>query len=312
VGEAFARETSVIIAKVDADAHKELGSRFGVSGFPTLKYFPKGETKNPEDYNGGRTAEDIVSFVNGKAGTNARVKKTPSYVVDLTPANFDKYVLDDKKSVFIEFYAPWCGHCKTLAPKWEKLAAAFVNEPDVVIAKVDADAHKELGTKYGVNGFPTLKWFDVKDKANPEGYEGGRELSDLVTYVNNEIGSYRGEDGRLTGKAGVVEDLAAIAAKFLEAAETERADLTQKATDIVAKLEGKTKGYGEVFSKLLSLVTKKGNTFVATELARVEKLLSGAISAAKADELSIRKNLLSTFKAAAQAAADAVTPEASS
>lgn len=63
----------MLVAKVDADAEKALGSRFGVSGFPTLKWFPKGSL-TPEDYNGGRTAADIVSFINSKAGTNKKVR----------------------------------------------------------------------------------------------------------------------------------------------------------------------------------------------------------------------------------------------
>jgi len=66
VGEAFDKESSVIIAKVDADAHKDLGGRFDVHGFPTLKWFPKGST-TPESYEGGRSADDIITFVNNKA-----------------------------------------------------------------------------------------------------------------------------------------------------------------------------------------------------------------------------------------------------
>lgn len=52
-----------------------------------------------------------------------------------------------------------CGHCKSLAPTWEELADAFAKTPSVVIASVDADAHKSLGGRFGVTGFPTLKYF---------------------------------------------------------------------------------------------------------------------------------------------------------
>ena len=57
-----------MIAKVDADAERSLGERFGVKGFPTLKWFAKGSTE-PIDYDGGRTADGIIKYVNGKTGT---------------------------------------------------------------------------------------------------------------------------------------------------------------------------------------------------------------------------------------------------
>jgi protein disulfide-isomerase A6 len=83
-------------------------------------------------YSGGRTAADIISFINQKAGTNAIVPRgAPSAVVDLTDATFDKIVKDPKKGVFVEVYAPWCGHCKSLAPDYEKLGKAFANEEEV-------------------------------------------------------------------------------------------------------------------------------------------------------------------------------------
>ena len=46
----------------------------------------------------------------------------------------------------------WCGHCKTLAPKWDELADAYTSVEDVVIAKVDASEHRELGTRFDVSG----------------------------------------------------------------------------------------------------------------------------------------------------------------
>jgi len=63
------------------DAHKEIGGAFDVRGFPTIKYFAKGtpaQGNKGEDYNQGRTADDLVSFMNQKSGARARIKKTPS------------------------------------------------------------------------------------------------------------------------------------------------------------------------------------------------------------------------------------------
>ncbi|CAN0548325.1 unnamed protein product, partial [Laminaria digitata] len=60
----------------------------------------------------------------------------PSAVVDLTLDTFDSIVMDPSKNTLVEFYAPWCGHCKTLAPIYEKLGNIFAAEKDVVVAKV--------------------------------------------------------------------------------------------------------------------------------------------------------------------------------
>ena len=109
-----------------------------------------------------------------------------SNVIDLTPDNFDQ-IVGKGKPALVEFFAPWCGHCKNLAPIYEELANAYVHAKDkVVIAKVDADAHKSLGSKYDVKGYPTLKWFDADGKESP--FQGGRELNDLANFVTEKSG----------------------------------------------------------------------------------------------------------------------------
>jgi protein disulfide isomerase family A protein 3 len=55
--------------------------------------------------------------------------------------NWDEVVNDASKNVLVEFYAPWCGHCKSLAPKYEVLGGKYEGSPDVVIAKIDATAN---------------------------------------------------------------------------------------------------------------------------------------------------------------------------
>ena len=60
--------------------------------------------------------------------------------------------------VLVEFYAPWCGHCKSLAPEYKK-AATDLKAFGVVLAKVDATKHQDVGEEYGVEGFPTIVFF---------------------------------------------------------------------------------------------------------------------------------------------------------
>ncbi|KAA2235409.1 hypothetical protein F0L74_33035, partial [Chitinophaga agrisoli] len=65
----------------------------------------------------------------------------------LVAANFDEVVFDTTKKVLVEFYAPWCGHCKQLVPIYDKLGEHFENDDDVIIAKIDATANELEHTK---------------------------------------------------------------------------------------------------------------------------------------------------------------------
>lgn len=126
----------------------------------------------------------IKSFV--LAGLTA-VVAAKSAVLDLIPDNFDSVVLKSGKPTLVEFFAPWCGHCKNLAPVYEDLASSFAFSKDVQIAKVDADAEKELGRRFGVQGFPTLKFFDGKSD-KPIDYSSGRDLESLSNFITEKTG----------------------------------------------------------------------------------------------------------------------------
>ena len=83
-------------------------------------------------------------------------------MIVLTDDNFDDHVFADQNAWFVEFYAPWCGHCKTLAPEWAELATSVKGE--IKVAKVDATENKRLGERFGVRGYPTIKFFPAGRK----------------------------------------------------------------------------------------------------------------------------------------------------
>ena len=107
-------------------------------------------------------------------------------VTVVTGNTFDEIVFG-KENVFIEFYAPWCGHCKTLAPTWEELGAKYKDNKEVIIAKMDGTANDIPTPKIKVSGFPTLVWVDSAGEV--EVYRGGREMKDLSKFVAEKIGS---------------------------------------------------------------------------------------------------------------------------
>jgi len=291
VADTFAGNNKVAVAKVDCDVHKELCSKYDVSGYPTLKVFAKSTT--PKDYNGARGVEDLVTFINNNAGTNMKVKKAPSNVVDLTAENFDSIVLDAKKDVLVEFYAPWCGHCKKLAPDYEIVANTFANENNVVIAKVDCDQHKELATRFGVTGFPTIKFFGKTSK-DGEKYEKGRDVDSFVTFVNEKAGTHRIKGGKLAANAGRIEKLDEIATEFIAAASDARTELIKKAEEVVKTLAADLKPQGEFYVKAMKNI-EKSKDYVKTEVARLTKLTSGAVKGTKLDEFAKKINILGSF-----------------
>ncbi|KAG2694673.1 hypothetical protein I3760_08G155500 [Carya illinoinensis] len=293
LGTSFKKAKSVLIGKVDCDAHKDVCSKYGVSGYPTIQWFPKASLE-PKKYEGARTAEALTEFVNMEGGVNVKIAAIPSNVVVLTPESFNEIVLDETKDVLVEFYAPWCGHCKSLAPIYEKVATAFKLEEDVVIANLDADKYKDLAEKYDVSGFPTLKFFPKSNKAG-EGYDGGRDLDDFVNFINEKCGTSRDGKGQLTSKAGLIASLDNLVKEFLSAGSDEKKAVFGQIEEEVNKLTGSTTRYGKIYLKAAKNCMEKGADYAKNEVQRLERILEKSISPAKADEFTLKKNILSTF-----------------
>jgi len=235
-----------------------------------------------------------LTYINNKVGTTARIKKVPSSVVDLSPANFDQIVLDPSKDVLVEFYAPWCGHCKSLAPDYEKVANAFVGEDNVVVAKLDADAHRDLATKYGISGFPTIKFFGKSSKDAPEAYESPRDVPSFVNYLNGKAGTKRLANGRLDDTAGRVSSLDLLAAKFV-ADDANREALLKEAEGVAKTLEESQQKSAKIYLKAMSSIMTSGKDYVTAESSRLDRMMDGSVSPKKMDEFTVRKNILASF-----------------
>jgi len=216
----------------------------------------------------------------------------------LTAANFDGIALDTSKDVLVEFYAPWCGHCKSLEPVYNQVGKTFENEKNCVVAKVDADHERDLGSRFGVSGFPTIKFFPKNNKAGEE-YNGGRSEQDFIDFLNKKCGTNRVAGGGIDDQAGLVADFDVLAEIFVT--ETESRAKTQE--EMEKALDGKSeedKKAGAYYIKVMKKITEKGDGYVATEIARLEKILSGHMTGDKRDQMFRRKNILNVFKKASR------------
>jgi protein disulfide-isomerase-like protein len=199
----FEEDTKVELAAVDCTTDKSVCSAFEVTGFPTFKYFHY-YNKEQKPYDGGRTKKDFVAFLSDPLSPFAGQSPPPPgaeeqwqdlegaiFVKHLKSAEFDHY-MKYKETVLVMFYAPWCGHCKAMKADYAK-AAQELTEAGVshVLGAVDATAETELGQRFAVRGYPTLKFFTRGVEV--EDYKGGRNREDIVTYVTKKAASVRNE-----------------------------------------------------------------------------------------------------------------------
>lgn len=156
---------------------QDVGAPYGIQGFPTIKFFGFDKTK-PADYQGQRDDAGITNYAlekvssevkkrqSGKGGSSSgsssssgsgakKEQKKDSAsrasdkdVVVLTGANFDDLVLGSKDIWYVEFYAPWCGHCQKLEPEWNEAATKLKGQ--VKLGKVDATVETSLAQRFKV------------------------------------------------------------------------------------------------------------------------------------------------------------------
>jgi len=143
-------------------------------------------------------------------------------VLVLTDKNFDQ-AIKENEYVLVEFYAPWCGHCQSLEPEYAQAAQDLAEKGSAIkLAKVDATAEKETGTKFDIEGFPTLKFFKNGEASD---YNGPREAKGIVSWLSKKTGPACTEITKEGELKTILEQEQALAVGFFNDLEGEKAKI---------------------------------------------------------------------------------------
>lgn len=196
---AAALKGTVKVGAVNADKFKDLTSKYRVQGFPTILIF--GENKNqPKLYDGARLAMNIAevalevvknkinNLIMGKEPpsklTNDNLYSNTKNMMELTDLNFDQLVLASDDFWLVNFYAPWCGHCKKFAPLWVKSAIELQDK--IKLGAFDATRYLIIANKYNIHKYPTIMLFSPKTGNSPIEFDSEYSVDGLVQWSLNE------------------------------------------------------------------------------------------------------------------------------
>lgn len=187
----------VVTINTDEEDHKRILEFFGISDteLPTFRAIKLGEDMakfKPENdaIESANLKSFVADFLAGNLKQHLMSEEVPedwdaTGVKVLVGKNFHEVAMNPEKNVLVEFYAPWCGHCKQLVPTWDKLGEKYADHPSIVIAKMDSTANELEEVK--VQGFPTIKLFK-KGSNEIVDYNGERTEAGFVKFLEENEG----------------------------------------------------------------------------------------------------------------------------
>jgi len=193
----------LVTINTDVEEFKRLIDFFSIEDkeLPTFRAAQMGESVSKfKPDNKALEADNLKAFVDGfLEGKLKQYLKSEDVPEDwdkqpvkvLVGKNFDQVALNKEKDVFVEFYAPWCGHCQKLAPIWDQLGEKYKDHESIVIAKIDSTANELENVK--VQGYPTIKLFK-KGTNEVVDFKGSRTQEGFVTFLEG------GEENDKPGK----------------------------------------------------------------------------------------------------------------
>jgi protein disulfide-isomerase A1 len=179
------------LVHLDGENYKRHAENFGLdtSKFPAVAVDDFVNSKKylypqDEEVTVDAVSKFLTDVLEGSVSPHVKSEPLPEKndepVFVIVALSYNEIVMDTSKDVLVEYYAPWCGHCQQLEPKYNELGEMFKDHDTVVIAKVDATAND---VPADIQGFPTIKFFPANAKETPITFEDARTTSDLAKFV---------------------------------------------------------------------------------------------------------------------------------
>ncbi|KAM4626634.1 dnaJ homolog subfamily C member 10 isoform 1-T2 [Discoglossus pictus] len=184
------------VGSVDCQMHSYLCNQERVQAYPEIRLYPgnKDSTNHYFPYNGWhRDSHSLRSWA---------LTYLPKVSVDLTPESFSEKVLHGKDHWVIDFYAPWCGPCKSFAPEFEQVARVIKGK--IKAGKVDCQAYGHLCQSAGIRAYPTVKFYQYQGlkKKNAHGeHIDTRDAKEIVNIITERI-----ENPKVTENISITKD----------------------------------------------------------------------------------------------------------
>jgi protein disulfide-isomerase A1 len=190
----FKGKVLFIYINIDDEDNNRILEFFGLKAedCPSVRYIKLGDDmtkfKQPEhDLSSAAIKTFVQDVYDGKLKAHLMTEEIPEDwdakgVKILVGKNFNDVAKDDSKAVLVEFYAPWCGHCKQLSPIWDELGENYKDSADIVIAKMDSTANEIDDVK--IQSFPTIKYFP-KGGEEMVDYNGERTLEGFTKFLDS-------------------------------------------------------------------------------------------------------------------------------
>ncbi|KAL8457854.1 hypothetical protein ACS0TY_035648 [Phlomoides rotata] len=133
----------------------------------------------------GYTGEDTKKYILDKAVTLENIKNDVDVKI-VVGNNFDDIVLDESKDVLLEIYAPWCGHCQSLEPTYNKLAKHLRSIESLIVAKMDGTMNEHPRAK--ADGYPTILFFPTgKKSVDPIPVDADRTVVAFYKFIKKHV-----------------------------------------------------------------------------------------------------------------------------